>query len=34
MGIYGFVLTKKSVNANRYELMKARQRVRETNVVE
>ncbi|KAL6443035.1 hypothetical protein ACFW04_002789 [Cataglyphis niger] len=34
IGIYAFVLSKQSVNARRYEIMKARQRLRDTNVVD
>ena len=34
IGIYAFVLSKKSVNARRYEIMKARQRLRDTNVID
>lgn len=34
VGIYSFVLSKQSVNAKRYEIMKARQRVRDTNIVD
>ncbi|TGZ52884.1 Uncharacterized protein DBV15_11488 [Temnothorax longispinosus] len=34
LGIYAFVLSKRSINARRYEIMKARQRLRDTNVVD
>ncbi|EFN64235.1 hypothetical protein EAG_15163 [Camponotus floridanus] len=34
IGTYAFVLSKRSVNARRYEIMKARQRLRESNVVD
>ncbi|KYM99399.1 hypothetical protein ALC62_09850 [Cyphomyrmex costatus] len=34
LGIYAFVLSRKSVNAQRYEIMKARQRLRDTNTVD
>ncbi|EZA50172.1 hypothetical protein X777_11235 [Ooceraea biroi] len=33
-GLYAFALSKRSVNARRYEIMKARQRIRDANVVD
>lgn len=34
VGIYAFILSKKSINTQRYENMKARQRMREANIVD
>jgi len=34
LGLYSFVLSKRSINAQRYDIMKARQRLRDANTVE
>lgn len=33
-GIYAFVLSKNNINSKRYEIMKAKQRIKESNIVE
>ncbi|KYQ58738.1 hypothetical protein ALC60_02386 [Trachymyrmex zeteki] len=34
LGLYSFVLSRRSINAQRYEIMKARQRLRDVNIVD